>query len=69
MPDNEKAAQRARAKRLRRQIDKLISTREGIKEKPPQDTESPRDFIHRKMREEQQAQSLESEEDADCPEI
>jgi len=63
MPSDDKAAQKARAQRLRRQIDKIISARKGEEEKPQQLPESPREFIHRKMREKQQEQSSEDEED------
>lgn len=51
MPVDDKAARKARAERLRQQIDKLVSTGEEEKEKEPaHGSESPREFIHRKMR-------------------
>ena len=51
MSADDEAARKARAQRLREQI-KKVTTQEGA---PPQEeekaAESPRDFVHRKMRE------------------
>jgi hypothetical protein len=50
MPTDDKAAREARAERLRQQIDKLVSTGEGEEKQPAPGSESPREFIHRKMK-------------------
>jgi hypothetical protein len=55
MSEEEAAAQKARAERLRQQIDQLRNTGEDdseteIKEPAPKPT-SPRDFIHQRMHE------------------
>jgi hypothetical protein len=55
MPVDDEAARKARAQRLREQIKQIESPKtedeSTAKEARPQPGESPRDFIHRKMRE------------------
>jgi hypothetical protein len=61
MSTDDEAARKARAERLREEIDKLVSPEgkpeeeTGQPEAPP--AESPRDFIHRRMRELDQKKS------------
>jgi hypothetical protein len=58
MPTDDKAARKARAERLRQQIDTLVSTGEEQDKKPAQGSESPREFIHRKMKDLQASPNL-----------
>jgi hypothetical protein len=57
MTGNDEKAREARARRLREQIDQLAQGDEASKNVPPEEegsakkAESPREFIHRKMRE------------------
>ena len=60
MPTDDLAARKARATRLRQQIGELVSS--GEEKKPARGPESPREFIHRKMKE-FQAPSLKSRKD------
>jgi len=52
--DPEEEARLERAAELREQIEKLKSGEE-CEEEPDEEAESPRDFVHRKMREEAEA--------------
>jgi hypothetical protein len=53
MAADDEAARKARAQRLRKQIQHMATPEAGSakEEAPPPTTESPREFIHRKMRE------------------
>lgn len=52
--DPEEEARLERAAELREQIEQLKSGEE-CEEEPDEEAESPRDFVHRKMREESEA--------------
>jgi hypothetical protein len=61
-PDEE--ARLERAAELREQIEKLKSGDE-CDEEPDEEPESPREFVHRKMREEAEAEADPDDEDED----
>jgi len=55
MSNDDEAARKARARRLRDQIDQIAKgepeAEKSEQESPPAGSESPREFVHRRMRE------------------
>ena len=49
--NEQERSQIERAKRLREQVQKIVSAEPSKSTEPPKKTETPRDFIHRRMTE------------------